>query len=158
MPNILHRVGIAAEPIRVFEVLTTVAGIRNWWSSETHGDASEGGAFQFRRNRLEVLHAEPSLVKWSYSGPAEDWVGTEIVGDLPAQLERPGREGRRPSGAHGHEDHGGRLKRIRKNQDKGVFEMTQARIGFNKVATLLAAAMTSSTQGAAQRHAIPPLA
>jgi hypothetical protein len=78
MPNILNRVGIAAEPDRVFEALTAVEGIKNWWSAETHGDASEGGAFQFRRNRLEVIHADPKLVMWHYSGPAEDWVGTEI--------------------------------------------------------------------------------
>jgi len=79
MPDILHRVGIAAEPMRVFEALTTVEGIQNWWSTDTHGDASEGGAFQFRRNRLDVVHADPSLVTWRYSGPAEEWVGTEIT-------------------------------------------------------------------------------
>jgi uncharacterized protein YndB with AHSA1/START domain len=78
MPDILHRVGIAAEPDVVFGALTTVEGIKNWWSSEAHGDASEGGAFQFRRNRLEVIHADPKLVMWHYSGPADDWVGTEI--------------------------------------------------------------------------------
>jgi len=79
MPDILHRVGIAAEPQRVFEALTTVDGIRNWWSSDTHGDAGEGGAFQFRSNRFEVVHADPSLVSWRYSGPAEEWVPTEII-------------------------------------------------------------------------------
>ena len=78
MPDILHRVGIAAERARVFEALTTVDGIRNWWSSETFGDASAGGAFQFRQNRFDVAHADPGLVVWRYSGPAEDWVGTEI--------------------------------------------------------------------------------
>jgi uncharacterized protein YndB with AHSA1/START domain len=78
MPAILHRVGIAAEPARVFEALTTVEGIKNWWSSETLGEASEGGAFQFRKNRLDVIQAGPNLVVWHYSGPAEDWVPTEI--------------------------------------------------------------------------------
>ena len=78
MPKILDRAGIAAEPACVFETLTTVEGIKNWWSSETHGDASEGGAFQFRKNRLEVVHADSSLVVCRYSGPAEDWIGTEI--------------------------------------------------------------------------------
>jgi len=78
MPDILHRVGIVAEPMRVFTALTTVEGIRGWWSEDTHGDAAAGGAFQFRRNRLEVVHADPSLVTWHYSGPAEEWVGTEI--------------------------------------------------------------------------------
>ncbi len=78
MPDILHRVGIVAEPERVFEALTTVEDIRQWWSSETHGDASEGGAFQFRNNRLDVVHADPGLVVWRYTGPAEEWVPTEI--------------------------------------------------------------------------------
>lgn len=79
MPDILHRVGIAAEPMRVFEALTTVEGIRNWWSSDTHGDAAESGAFQFRSNRLDVVHADPTLVSWRYSGPAKEWVPTEIT-------------------------------------------------------------------------------
>lgn len=79
MPDILHRVGIATEPMRVFEALSSIEGIRGWWSSDTHGVAAEGGVFQFRRNRLEVVHADPGLVKWRYSGPAEDWVGTEII-------------------------------------------------------------------------------
>ena len=34
MPDILHRVDVAAAPMRVFEALTTVEGIRNWWSEE----------------------------------------------------------------------------------------------------------------------------
>jgi uncharacterized protein YndB with AHSA1/START domain len=79
MPDILHRVGIAAEPTRIFEALTTVEGIRNWWHQDTQGDASEGGAFQFRSNRLEVIHADPNLVTWRYSGPAEEWLPTEIT-------------------------------------------------------------------------------
>ncbi len=82
MPDILHRVGIAAEPMRVFEALTSVEGIRNWWVSETHGDASEGGAFQFRGNRLQVTHADPSLVTWRYSGAAKEWEPTEITFQL----------------------------------------------------------------------------
>jgi len=78
MPDILHRVGVAADPERVYEALTTVEGIRNWWSEDAQGDAAQGGAFQFRRNRFEVTHADPSLVTWRYSGPAEAWVCTEI--------------------------------------------------------------------------------
>jgi uncharacterized protein YndB with AHSA1/START domain len=79
MPDILHRVGIAVEPTRVFEALTTVDGIRHWWSEDALGDASEGGAFQFRSNRLEVVQADPSLVAWRYSGPAKEWEPTEIT-------------------------------------------------------------------------------
>ena len=79
MPDILHRVGIAADPARVFEALTTIQGIRDWWISTAEGDAAEGCVFTFRGNRFEVAHADPSLVRWRYSGTAEDWVGTEMV-------------------------------------------------------------------------------
>lgn len=78
MPDILHRVGIAAEPMRVFEALTSVEGIRHWWNETVDGDAGEGGAFEFRGNRLDVVHADPSLVTWRYSGPAKEWEPTEI--------------------------------------------------------------------------------
>ena len=47
----------------------------------THGDAhSEGGAFQFRGNRLfrgRPCRPQPGDC-WRYSGPAEEWVDTEI--------------------------------------------------------------------------------
>jgi uncharacterized protein YndB with AHSA1/START domain len=78
MPDILHRVGIAAEPARVHQALTTVDGISNWWAENAHGDAGKGGTFQFRNNRFEVMQADPELIRWHYSGPAEDWVDTEI--------------------------------------------------------------------------------
>jgi uncharacterized protein YndB with AHSA1/START domain len=78
MPDILHRVGIAGEPIRVFEALTSVDGIRNWWNETTTGDASEGGTFEFRKNCLRVVHVDPGLVTWRYSGPAKEWEPTEI--------------------------------------------------------------------------------
>jgi len=88
MPDILHRVGIAADPARIHKALTTVEGIRAWWSTDTHGEASEGGAFQFRHNRLDVVHADLDLVTWRYSGPAADWVGTEIEFRLEPREEQ----------------------------------------------------------------------
>ena len=78
MLNILHRVGIAAAPSRVFEALTTTDGISGWWA-EAHGDASQGGGFDFRGGRLNVVQADAGLVKWRYSGPFQDWADTEIV-------------------------------------------------------------------------------
>lgn len=78
MPDILHRVGIATDPARVAAALTTIEGIRNWWTFDAEGDASEGGIFQFRNNRLQVVHADCELITWRYSGPAEEWAPTEI--------------------------------------------------------------------------------
>ena len=79
MVDILHRVGIDALPDKVFQALTTIDGIRGWWSSEAHGSATAGEAFEFRRNHLDVIETEPNLVRWRYSGPVTEWVGTEII-------------------------------------------------------------------------------
>ena len=78
MLNILHRVGISADSARVFEALTTIDGIRGWWTSDADGAANQGAAFEFRGGRIDVVAADPGHVKWHYAGPIEDWVGTEI--------------------------------------------------------------------------------
>jgi hypothetical protein len=61
MVDILHRVGIAAPPEKVFAALTTIDGIRGWWISAADGSASEGEAFAFRRNHLDVIEAKQNL-------------------------------------------------------------------------------------------------
>jgi hypothetical protein len=78
MPDILHRVGVAAEPKHVFEALSTINGIRGWWDERVQGDAGEGKSFAVAGGRMDVVESDPSLVRWRYSGPATDWVGTEV--------------------------------------------------------------------------------
>ena len=78
MPDILHRVGIAAEPDRVFEALSSIEGIRGWWDSDAKGEAAEGRAFDFAGGHMDVGEANSAVVRWRYSGPAADWVGTEV--------------------------------------------------------------------------------
>ena len=79
MVDILHRVGIAASPEQIFTALTTIEGIRGWWSAEAHGGCGEGEVFEFRRNHLDVIEAGPKLIRWHYTGPAAEWVETEII-------------------------------------------------------------------------------
>jgi uncharacterized protein YndB with AHSA1/START domain len=82
MPNIRHRVGIAAQPQRVFENLTSIDGIRGWWDSHAQGDAAAGPTFTFSGDSMDVVQADPTLIPWRYSGPAKDWVGTEVRFEL----------------------------------------------------------------------------
>ena len=60
MPDILHRVGIAAKPERVFEALTTLEGLRGWWVSQTAGDPRPGGTIDFGFCKMKVLEATNS--------------------------------------------------------------------------------------------------
>ena len=77
--DILHRIGVAAKPEQVLAALTTSEGIGNWWVPGTHGDAAKGGTFEVQGGQMKVLEAGPSIVRWRYSGPIADWVGTDVV-------------------------------------------------------------------------------
>ncbi len=79
MPDILHRVGIAARPERVLESLTTIDGLRGWWVGNATGDARPGGTIDFQFCKMKVLEATKDRVHWRcVSGPPE-WVGTEVT-------------------------------------------------------------------------------
>jgi uncharacterized protein YndB with AHSA1/START domain len=80
MPDILHRVGIAAPPERVYQALTTLDGLRGWWVSTTGGDPRPGETIDFGFCRMQVLEALPGrLVRWRCTEGPPEWVGTEIA-------------------------------------------------------------------------------
>jgi uncharacterized protein YndB with AHSA1/START domain len=79
MPDILHRVGIAAPVAKVYETLTTLAGHRGWWDSNATGDAGKGGKLTFFGHVFEVVDARPSeLVSWKCVSGSKEWVDTTI--------------------------------------------------------------------------------
>ena len=80
MPDILHRVGVDAQPGRVFKALSTIDGLRGWWVSETTGDAGTGGTIDFGFCQMQVIEAVPDQrIRWRcFQGP-EEWVGTEVT-------------------------------------------------------------------------------
>jgi uncharacterized protein YndB with AHSA1/START domain len=79
MPDILHRVGINVPAERVFEALTTVEGLRHWWTTETTGNPNKGGMIDFGFCAMNVLESRPGdLVRWRCLRGPEDWIGTEV--------------------------------------------------------------------------------
>ncbi|HRH62982.1 MAG TPA: SRPBCC domain-containing protein, partial [Bacteroidia bacterium] len=45
---IKHLFHIHVPKTKVFEAITTISGLRNWWTVETSGEAALGGIIQFR--------------------------------------------------------------------------------------------------------------
>lgn len=79
MPDILHRVGIAARPDRVYQALTSVDGLRGWWTAETKGEPTRGGTIDFGFCKMQVLEAVPGeRVRWRCVDGPPEWVGTEV--------------------------------------------------------------------------------
>jgi uncharacterized protein YndB with AHSA1/START domain len=79
MPDILHRVGIAAPIERVYTTLTTLEGNRGWWDSNATGVAKESGELTFFGHVFKVVETRPDeLVKWKCLSGSEEWIGTTI--------------------------------------------------------------------------------
>ena len=91
MVDILHRVGISAPPALVYESLTTIDGLADWWTETVSGDPSPGGRLEFRFGGpdrgadMEVVGTTPGAqVIWRcVEGPAE-WLDTTVTFDLDA--------------------------------------------------------------------------
>lgn len=84
MVDILHRMAVAqTPPEKVYDALTTLEGLRGWWTEDTTGDASEGGtiAFRFPPGGFDMLvtdTAPGTAVSWEVVEGPEEWVGTTI--------------------------------------------------------------------------------
>ncbi len=78
MPDILHRVGIAAPIDQVFMKLTTLEGNRGWWDSQATGDAKDGGELTFFGHVFKVEARSNELVKWKCVKGSPEWTNTTV--------------------------------------------------------------------------------
>lgn len=91
MPDILHRVGIRSAPDKVYQALTSEAGLAGWWTTNTK---SLGPMLQFRFgdagfNEMEVVELSAGkLVRWRCTDGAPEWIGTGITFDLRPENDR----------------------------------------------------------------------
>jgi len=88
MVDIVHRIGVeGGTPEAVFEALTTLEGLRGWWTTDTAGDPDVGGTIAFRfipgGFDMRVEETVPGkLVRWRVAEGPEEWRGTEITFEL----------------------------------------------------------------------------
>ena len=88
MFDILHRIGATTTPDQVYNALTTLNGLADWWTTDTTGAAEPGGTIKFRFGEaggfdMKVLEQRANArVEWEViDGPAE-WIGTHVSFDL----------------------------------------------------------------------------
>ena len=93
MVDILHRIGIKAPISKVYESLSTVEGIADWWTRETSGSSTVGGTIGVRflsadrkeigSMKMEVITLDPNKkVQWRFTSGPEEWVGTDVIFNL----------------------------------------------------------------------------
>jgi len=88
LPDIRHRVGIAAPQHRVYETLSTKDGLAEFWT-KAEGDPEVGGKLSFFFSDpapsavMEVAELSPNeRVQWRCVGGPPEWVGTTVTFDL----------------------------------------------------------------------------
>jgi uncharacterized protein YndB with AHSA1/START domain len=88
MADILHRIGTRTSTADgVYQALTTIDGLRGWWTDDTTGDAGAGGKVAFRfpvgGMDMEVTEASPAgRVVWKVTDGPQEWLDTTIEWDL----------------------------------------------------------------------------
>ncbi len=91
MAEIRHRVGIQGRARDIYRLLTTDAGLSQWWTTDTCGAGDIGSVIYFRFGndgpRFEVIELlTDRLVRWRHHGEMPDaWMGTEILFELESQ-------------------------------------------------------------------------
>jgi hypothetical protein len=87
MANICQTFGTRTEANRIREALTTVEGLKGWWTQGTSGNPAKGGtiAFRFGDNGgfdMQVVASNDAQVHWECIAGPDDWLGTRIEFDL----------------------------------------------------------------------------
>ncbi len=89
MVDILHRIGVPSSPEDVYAALTTIDGLKGWWTETTKGDPDPGGVIEFRFAPvpdgfdMKVMDAQPGeLVLWEVVDGPDEWVGTQVRFEL----------------------------------------------------------------------------
>jgi uncharacterized protein YndB with AHSA1/START domain len=92
MPEMLHRIYTGAGPTRVFDLLRSAEGLRQWWTIDASGGQNVGDVLELGFNgRSGVIHLRVDeilpgqRVAWTcaeHVGGMEEWPGTTLVWTL----------------------------------------------------------------------------
>lgn len=88
MATIKHLFHITASWEKVYQALTTIDGLANWWTAQTSGETKIGGIIDFgfgnqMVTKMKVTDLKPNeLVKWECVGGFDDWIGTTVTFQL----------------------------------------------------------------------------
>jgi uncharacterized protein YndB with AHSA1/START domain len=80
--SLKHLFHIATPREKVYEAITTVDGLAEWWTKQTSGDNKVGGVLEFRFgeqffNKMKIKELKPNeSVTWECIEGSSDWIGT----------------------------------------------------------------------------------
>jgi uncharacterized protein YndB with AHSA1/START domain len=89
MPDLKHNVPINAPPDKVYAAVATEAGMRSWWTADTHMQEKVGGKAEFGFEKRQVIfrmtieRLDPGrCVIMNCHGDPPEWNGTTLRWDV----------------------------------------------------------------------------
>ena len=84
---IIHVFDIDSSLDQVNRALSTLEGLRNWWTNDVSGLTSKGGVIQFRfasvfKPDMKVVESNESEIVWECVGGEKDWHGDQFIFSL----------------------------------------------------------------------------
>lgn len=84
MATIKHRVHFMSSPDKVFQAITTKAGLESWWTSDVE-ITEDGKGYTFGFNNHSVLikmrldqKVNDQFIEWKCQGEPEEWIDTRV--------------------------------------------------------------------------------
>lgn len=86
-PDYAARLLVTASPEDTFAAVSTVEGLRDWWTEQTEGSAEPGGILHFEFPRFGITKfmrvdesARPARVQWTCVGCTHpEWIATTLT-------------------------------------------------------------------------------
>jgi uncharacterized protein YndB with AHSA1/START domain len=85
MEKIYHHFIIKAPVAKVFESITSIEGLRNWWTTDTTGSTEKNGELRFgfggpeMFNKMKVAGMEKNKsLQWKCIDGPKEWIGAEL--------------------------------------------------------------------------------
>ncbi len=83
MRNIIHVLPIKADPETVFQALSTIEGLKSWWTGNVEGETKREAHITFRFVKgfnpvMKVLKMKQQQVEWRCVSGARDWLDAMI--------------------------------------------------------------------------------
>lgn len=82
MANITHKIATPSDANAFFKAVSTVDGLKSWWTTDVSGDPSQGGVLAFRFGGegpdFEIEALEDNRIVWRCVAGPEEWMGTQV--------------------------------------------------------------------------------
>jgi len=86
MASINHCIGLNVTEKALWESISSMEGLRSWWTEDVRGESEKGGVIEFYFNKasleMKVLELGREQILWECINGPDEWIGTNLSFDI----------------------------------------------------------------------------